>query len=192
MAPNKMPLSINDEIPKSRITLTYRTTAGGEREDVNLPFRLLIMGDLSNGSSKDRREAELDKRTIRNLDGRNLDAMMKDMDMSMEFDVENRVDPDGGDVHVKLKVDSMKSLGPAEIAQQIPKVKSLLLLRKLLMEVQANLDNHKEFRKLIRTLAQTKTSEDLRTELARLGDFKDFQVPELQPKAAPSEDGAEG
>ena len=36
----------------------------------------------------------------------------------------------------------------------VPKIKSLLLLRKLLLEVQGNLDNRKEFRKLMRALAQ--------------------------------------
>ena len=39
-------MAITDEIPKSRLTLTYRTTVSGEPEDVALPFRLLIMGEI--------------------------------------------------------------------------------------------------------------------------------------------------
>lgn len=184
MSVSKMPHSINDEIPKSRITLTYRTAAGGEKENVTLPFRLLMMGDFSNGTSKDRK-VDIDQRTIRNLDGQNLNEVIEDMGMSFTFDVENKIDAESSDIKVTLPITSMKSFGPAEIANQIPKVKALLLLRKLLLEVQANLDNHKEFRKLVRTLAQTKGSEELKAELAKLGDFSDFQVP--QPAAA--EDG---
>jgi len=184
-----MPPSINDEIPKSRITLTYRTAAGGEQEDVSLPFRLLLMGDYSNGTSKDRK-VDLDQRAIRNLDGTNLDQAIKDMGMSFTFDVENKVDPDGKDIKVTLPITSMKSFGPAEIAENIPKVKALLLLRKLLLEVQANLDNHKEFRKLIRVLAQTKSSEELKAELTKLGDYSDFAVPEAKKAEDEGEDTA--
>lgn len=187
MSVNRMPPSINDEIPKSRITLTYRTAAGGEQEDVSLPFRLLLMGDFSNGTSTDRK-VDLDQRNIRNLDGTNLNQVISDMGMSFTFDVENKVDPEGKDIKVTLPISSMKSFGPAEIAENIPKVKALLLLRKLLLEVQANLDNHKEFRKLIRALAQTKSSEELKAELAKLGDFSDFEVPP-EPKASDDTDG---
>lgn len=190
MTTNRMPPSINDEIPKSRITLTYRTAAGGEQEDVSLPFRLLLMGDFSAGTSKDR-QVDLDQRGIRNLDGTNLSEVIEDMGMSFTFDVENKVDPEGKDIKVTLPITSMKSFGPAEIAENIPKVKALLLLRKLLLEVQANLDNHKEFRKLIRTLAQTKGSEELKAELAKLGDFSDFAVPEKKAADDDDQGGAE-
>jgi type VI secretion system protein ImpB len=47
-------MGVNDEIPKSRITLTYKTEVQGEPAVVDLPFRLLVLGDFSGGSSKDR------------------------------------------------------------------------------------------------------------------------------------------
>ena len=64
-------MAITDEIPKSRLTLTYRTTVRGQSEEVQLPFRLVVMGDLSGGSSRDR-QVDLDRRTFRRLDGKNL------------------------------------------------------------------------------------------------------------------------
>ena len=48
-------MAIQDQLPKSRITLTYRTTINGEQETVNLPLRLLVFGDFSLGSSEDRK-----------------------------------------------------------------------------------------------------------------------------------------
>jgi len=166
-------MAITDEIPKSRLTLTYRTTVSGEPEDVALPFRLLIMGDLSGGTSKDR-QVDLDQRQIRALDGKNLNQVMNDMNMSVRVSVPNRIDPERAeDLTVEVPIRSMKSFTPAEVANSVPKIKALLLLKKLLLEVQANLDNRKEFRKLLRALAQDRAAvEKLMSELQGFSDFK--------------------
>jgi type VI secretion system protein ImpB len=168
-------MAITDEIPKSRITLTYRIPQGIEQKEVNLPFRVLILGDLSTGSSKDRK-LELDKRDIRRLDGKNLNKVMADMNMSVECTVQNRIDPGNAEtIAVKLPITSMKSFTPAEIARNVPKIRALRLLKKLLLEVQANIDNSKDFRKLLRALAG---NEDAAGELKKqLEGFESFQLP---------------
>ncbi|HVJ93959.1 MAG TPA: type VI secretion system contractile sheath small subunit [Labilithrix sp.] len=169
-------MAVTDEIPKSRLTLTYRTTVRGEPEDVQLPFRLLVMGDLSGGTSVDRK-VDLDKRNLRSLDGKNLDNVMRDMKLSVKVTVPNKIDPDkASDITADLPISSMKSFTPAEIAQNVPKIKSLMLLKKLLLEVQANLDNRKEFRRLIRALAQDKDA--LGKLMAELRGFENFRLPE--------------
>jgi type VI secretion system protein ImpB len=168
-------MAITDEIPKSRVTLTYRTTVTGRSEEVQLPFRVVVMGDLSGGSSRDRR-VELDRRTLRRLDGKNLDEVMSDMKMSVSMTVPNRIDPDRApEVSVTLPVASMRSFTPAEVAKNVPKVRSLLLLKKLLLEVQANIDNRKEFRRLLRQLAQDKNA--VEALMKELQGFDDFKVP---------------
>src|SRR5690606_13217054 len=103
-------MAITDEIPRSRITLTYRTTVRGEPEEVTLPFRVLIMGDLSRGTSKDR-ALELDKRQIRRLDGKNLNEVMADMGMSLSLTVQNRINPKSSteSFEVTLPITSTKS-----------------------------------------------------------------------------------
>ena len=168
-------MAVNDEIPKSRLTLTYRTDVHGEPEDVTLPFRLMIMGDLSGGTSKDSK-LDLDQRKIRNLDGKNLNAVMKDMDMSVKFSVENKIDPsEAEEIAVELPINSMDSFSPKEIAENIPKVKALILLRKLLMEVQGNLDNRKEFRRLIQALGEN--PEAVAALKEQLAGFDSYAVP---------------
>jgi type VI secretion system protein ImpB len=168
-------MAITDEVPKSRLTLTYRTEVHGQKEDVQLPFRLLIMGDLSDGKSKDR-QVDLDQRFIRHLDGKNLNQVMKDMDLSVTVTVPNKVDPDkAADLTATIPITGMRSFTPAEVANHVPKVKALLLLKKLLLEVQANIDNRKEFRQLLRELAQhPEAAEGLLKELAG---FEAFKVP---------------
>jgi type VI secretion system protein ImpB len=133
------------------------------------------MGDLSSGTSRDRK-LDLDRRMPRRLDGKNLDDVMSDMNMSVELKVPNRIDPDrNAELPVKLPITSMHSLSPAAVAKHVPKIKSLLLLKKLLLEVQANLDNRKEFRKLLRALTQDKTA--VQSLLKELQGFDDFKVP---------------
>jgi type VI secretion system protein ImpB len=174
-------MAVNDEIPKSRLTLTYRTSVQGKNQEVSLPYRLLVMGDLSGGTSTDRK-TDLDQREIRNLDGTNLNQVMADMNMSVKFKVDNRIDPERGgeEMAVDLPVTSMKSFQPAQIARSVPKVRALLLLRKLLLEVQGNLDNRKEFRKLVRQLAQSE--EAVQALLKQLEGFESFKLPKGDPE----------
>jgi type VI secretion system protein ImpB len=168
-------MAITDEIPKSRLTLTYRTTVRGEPEDVQLPFRVLVMGDLSGGTSVDRK-IDLDQRKLRGLDGKNLDSVMRDMKSTVTVSVPNKIDPDKqSDLNVTLPINSMKSFTPAEIANNVPKIKALTVLKKLLLEVQANLDNRKEFRRLVRALAQDKDA--VEKLLAELKDYETFRLP---------------
>jgi len=177
-------MAITDEIPKSRLTLTYRTNVTGQPEDVQLPFRLLIMGDLSKGTSKDQR-VDLDARNIRQLDGKNLNQVIKDMDMSVEFSVPNMIDPDKrAELDVTIPITSMRWFTPVANAQHLPKVRALLLLKKLLLEVQANIDNRKEFRTLLRELATH--PDQAKALFADLPGFDDFKVP-AGAKDAPAE-----
>ncbi len=145
-------MAVQDEIPKSRLTLTYRTEINGQPETVNLPLRLLLMGDYSLGTSKDRK-VDLEERKLRPIEGGNLNALMKDMQMSLEMTVENKVDPDKeGEVQVKLPIESMKSFSPDEIVKHVPKLKALLLLKKLLLEAESNMSNKKALQKLLSDL----------------------------------------
>ena len=182
-------MTVNQEIPKSRITLTYRTAVNGQTEDVQLPLRLLTMGDFSNGTSVDR-QVDLDRRSIRNLDGTNLNDVMADMNMSIRFNVPNRINPQKAEeIEVELPVTSMDSFQPASVANAIPKVKALLLLRKLLLEVQGNLDNRKQFRKLLRALAQDKDA--VANLLSELSGFDDFKVPQQSSSGSQSTKGGD-
>jgi type VI secretion system protein ImpB len=133
------------------------------------------MGDLSGGTSKDR-ALELDQRNFRHLDGRNLNSVMSDMKMTLSFDVANKIDPDKSEsIAVTLPIKSMASFTPAEIAENVPKLKALLLLKKLLLEVQNNIDNRKEFRNMLRQIAE---SPDLAAAIREeLAGFDDFKVP---------------
>lgn len=179
-------MAIQDDLPRSRITLTYRTTINGQPEDVDLPFRMLVLGDFSQVET---RTDELDARTPRKLDGKNLDDVMKDMKLKCSFSVANKINPDPAvpddQIPVNLDITSMKSFDPDAIAEQVPQLKALLLLRTLIREMQTQVDNRREVRNQIVDLFSTKdqqavakgSTSKLDALLAELTEFKMLQVP---------------
>ena len=168
-------MAIQDEIPKSRLTLRYKTEINGQPEDISLPLRLAILGDYSLGTSSDR-TVDLEERRLRNLDGRNTDAVMKDMGIHLKFAVPNKIDPDRAeDLQVDIPMQSMKAFSPDQVANNVPKLKGMLMLKRLLEEVMSNVDNRKEFRRLLAELFTDQ--EALAKMIEELKGFESFKLP---------------
>jgi type VI secretion system protein ImpB len=173
-------MAVQDEIPKSRLTLRYKTEVNGAPADVVLPLRLMVAGDLSSGTSVDAKKDLVDRQS-HSLDGTNTDAVMKEMGIKLDLTVPNHVDPaNEEDLGVKLRLDSMKSFKPDQIARQIPKIEALLTLKRLLEESLSNVDNRKDFRKLLDELmSQPEALEKLLTDLKA---FEGLKLPEDKPR----------
>ena len=175
-------MPIQDKLPKSRITLTYRTTINGKGEEVKLPFRVVVMGDFSQGSSKDRQQ-DLEERQLRSVTDSNINELMADMGMSVSFEVADKVK--GGErMAVALPIQSMKSFHPDEIVNHVPKLKALMLLRKLLMEMQADIDNRKELRRTLYELFSNKEKLQALLESDQLKNYVSMRLPSARPESA--------
>ncbi|WP_150464696.1 type VI secretion system contractile sheath small subunit [Francisella sp. XLW-1] len=184
-------MAVNDEIPKSRLMLRYKTEVDGELKDKELPFRLLVMGDLSQGLSKDRKE-DFEERKIRHMDG-TIDSMMKDMDMELNISVPNRISPSKSpNLDVKLKIDSMKSFQPGVIAETVPQLKSLIKLREMVQEFESTVDNNKGFRNLVKEILRNEaTLEKIKQELPALESFKMVSEKAIEGEVISAEEGDE-
>lgn len=170
-------MPIQDKLPKSRITLVYRTNINGQEEDVKLPFRVVVLGDFSLGRSKDRL-VDLEERKLRSVNGNNLNELMKDMGMTISFEVDDKLSSDGeGKMAVELPVDRMKSFHPDEIVNHVPKLKALMLLRKLLAEMQADIDNRKDLRKKLYELFSNKDELKKLLESEQLKSYASMRLP---------------
>jgi type VI secretion system protein ImpB len=170
-------MPVQDEVPKSRITLTYKTEVDGEPAVVDLPLRLMVLGDFSNGSSKDRK-VDLDQRDLRSLDGSNIGEVMKDMGISLDMVVTDKINAEEQDMRVQLKIDSLNSFSPEAVAKQVPQIRSLLLLKKLLEEIQSNVANKKEFAQLMNKLYSSETLLNQMRE--KLQKFSMYRIPHKQ------------
>lgn len=180
-------MSVQEEVPKSRITLTYKTEVDGEPMPINLPLRLMVLGDFSGGSSKDR-QLDLEQRSLRSLDGRNTNEIMKDMRISLDIVVPNKLNPNEESLRVQLPLDGMSAFSPEEVAKKVPQIRSLLLLKKLLEEVQSNIANKKEFANLLSKLF---ANEDLLTKMReKLKDYSMYRLPhkeEMRDQSKPED-----
>ncbi|MDX1805050.1 MAG: type VI secretion system contractile sheath small subunit [Alcanivorax sp.] len=157
--------SFQNEVPRSRVNITLDLETGGAKKKLELPLKLLVMGDYSNGQS-DGRLAERER--IR-IDRNNLNDVLKDMSPRVRYSVENKLRDDGSDIEVDLKFDSFKSFKPEAVAQNIPQLNDMLAMRSLLKDLKSNLlDNSKFRRELERIVKNQPELESLMGQLKAL------------------------
>lgn len=176
-------MAVVDEIPKSRITLQYPTEVNGKKVKKELPFRMMVMGDFSLGKSKDR-QVDFDMREVRQLDGKNLDKTIADMGINLNFTVENKIDPsNAGELEVNIPVKNVKSFNPASVAESVPKIKSLNLMKQLLVELQSTTDNNKSFRRKLNEIL--KSSDRIKELKETLTMLENYQLPSKDSQTKP-------
>jgi type VI secretion system protein ImpB len=135
--------------PKERVNIVYRPALGDAKEEVELPLKMLVMGDFT-GCPDDR---TLEKREPVNVDKDNFNEVLKAQNISMNFSVPNRLAAEQSEeLNVGLRVKTMKDFGPEAIVEQVPELKRLLELREALRALKGPLSNVPEFRKKIQEL----------------------------------------
>jgi type VI secretion system protein ImpB len=135
--------------PKERVNIVYRPSLGDAKEEVELPLKMLVMGDFT--GSHDARP--LEKREPVNVDKDNFNEVLKAQKISLNFSVPNRLAVDKADeLNISLRAETMKDFGPEAIVAQVPELKRLLGLREALRALKGPLSNVPEFRKKIQEL----------------------------------------
>jgi type VI secretion system protein ImpB len=135
--------------PKERVNIVYRPAIGDAKEEVELPLKMLVMGDFT-GRTDDR---PLERREPVNIDKDNFNEVLKAQEVRLNLSVPNRLSGNADDaMTLSLKVESMKDFGPEAIVEQVPELKRLLELREALRALKGPLSNVPEFRKKIQEL----------------------------------------
>jgi type VI secretion system protein ImpB len=135
--------------PKERVNIVYRPATGDAKEEVELPLKLLVMGDFT-GRTDDR---SLEDREPINVDKDNFNEVLKEQNITLDLTVANKLsgEPDE-EMAVKLIFESLKDFGPDMIAEKVPELKKLLELRESLSALKGPLANVPEFRKKLQGL----------------------------------------
>ncbi|WCD80245.1 type VI secretion system contractile sheath small subunit [Pseudomonas sp. TUM22785] len=157
--------SFQNEVPKARVNIKLDLHTGGAQKKVELPLKLLLLGDYSNG-----REARpLSERSKVNINRNNFDSVLADFAPRLKLAVENTLADDDSETSVELAFQRMKDFEPEQVARQIPQLRALLAMRNLLRDLKSNLLDNATFRQeLERILKDDALSDELRTELAAL------------------------
>lgn len=157
--------SFQNEVPKARINIKLDLHTGGAQKKVELPLKLMMLGDYSNGTE----DRALSARSKININKNNFDSVLAEFSPSVKLIVENTFVDDGSDTSVDLTFQKMKDFEPEHVARQIPELRALLATRNLLRDLKSNLLDNATFRQeLERILKDQSLSDELRSELANL------------------------
>ncbi len=142
--------SLQQEIPRSRVNITLDVDTGGARKTVELPLKLLVLGDFSNGRASGR----IGARERIAVDASNIDAVLAALQPRLRLAVENTFRGDGSTIPVELDLESLASFSPDEVARQIPQVNNLLAMRNLLKDLKSNVLDNARFRRELERIVQ--------------------------------------
>ncbi len=139
--------------PKERVNITYKPSTGDAKEEVELPLKMLVMGDFT-GKEDD---TPVEDRKAINIDKNNFNDVLAAQNVSFEGAVEDRLSDnpeEGAQLSVNLDFKSMHDFEPDEIIKKVPELKSMLELREALKALKGPLGNVPAFKKKIQELVQ--------------------------------------
>ena len=158
-------MSYQSEIPKSRVNIKLDLHTGTAKKTVELPLKLLVAGDFSNGAE----QRSLSERQKVNINKNNMNSVLAEFAPSVSMAVENTLAGDGSENAITLAFRDMKDFEPEQVARQIPQLKAMLAMRSLLRDLKANLMDNTAFRReLEKILLDPSLSAELRGELSAL------------------------
>ena len=136
--------------PKERINITFKPATGGAEEQIELPLKLLVVGDFT--QRPDARPVE-DRAPI-NIDADTFFDVMKAQNLALSMTVPNKLDPanPNGMLAVNLKFNSLDDFTPDNIVSNVPELTKLLELRGALKALKGPLGNVPDFRNKLQSL----------------------------------------
>lgn len=157
--------SFQEEIPKARVNIKLDLHTGGAQKKVELPLKLMVMGDYSNGKEY----RPLSEREKVNINKNNFNSVLAEFSPSLNLTVENTLAGDHSEENISLNFNEMKDFEPEQVARQIPQLRAMLAMRNLLRDLKSNLLDNATFRKELETILKDPSlSNELRSELNAL------------------------
>ncbi|MBW8185411.1 type VI secretion system contractile sheath small subunit [Shewanella nanhaiensis] len=152
--------------PKERINIKYVPSTGDQQAEMELPLKMLIVGDFK-GHAED---TQLEERQSVSVNKTNFESIMKESSLSVNTTVANKLtDNESDELNVELNFSSMKDFSPDAIATQVPEINKLIELREALVALKGPLGNIPSFRTKLQELIETEDSrEQLLAELQTL------------------------
>ena len=139
--------------PKERVNIVYRPATGDAKAEVELPLKLLILGDYTLREE----DTPLEEMKPINIDKDNFNEVLKAKKLSLSMSVPNRLD-DKADkdavLAMNLKFESMSDFSPDAIVEKVPELKQMIELRDALKALKGPLGNIPDFRKKVQELVR--------------------------------------
>lgn len=135
--------------PKERVNIVYKSQVGDAQEEVELPLKILMMGDYTGRADS----TPLEDRKPINVDKSNFTEVMANQKLEVSAEVSDKLSNEkGATLPVSLKFQSLADFAPEGVVNQVPQLKQLLELRAALNALKGPLSNIPAFRKKIQAL----------------------------------------
>jgi len=141
--------------PKERINIKYTPATGDAQEEVELPLKMLVVGDFKGHEE----ETALEERPAVGVNKENFTEVMQKADLSMEFVVDDHMsEEENSNINVQFDVNSLADFSPDSITKNVPELNKLLGLREALVALKGPLGNVPSFRKKLQDLLGDESS----------------------------------
>ena len=153
--------------PKERVNITYKPATGDAQEEVELPLRMLMMGDYTGRAD----DTPLEERKPINIDKDNFNDVLAEQKLSIDMNVADKLSGEAdAEMPVSLKFNNINDFKPEAIAEQVPALRQLLQLRSALTALKGPLGNLPKFRKKIESLLGDEASRERLMKELGMGD----------------------
>lgn len=164
--------SFQKEKPPARINLFLEVAKGNAKKKVELPLRLMVLGDYSQSESN----VPLADREKININKDNFQQVMKSSKLNLDMVVPDKLKGGDAEMKVNVKFNDLTSFHPEEVARQVPQLGKLLATRNLLQDLRNRIISINDFRKELERVIKDKSA------LAQLSGELDKLVPASEPK----------
>jgi type VI secretion system protein ImpB len=135
--------------PKERVNIVYQPATGNAQEQVELPLKILMMGDFT-GKPDDR---PLEERAPINVDKDNFNDVMAQQNLQVTMSVPDKLSQEeGASLPVSLQFRNLADFTPENVVHQVPELEKLLRLRSALQALKGPLGNIPAFRRRLQDL----------------------------------------
>jgi type VI secretion system protein ImpB len=137
--------------PQERVNITYKSSVGDAQVEVELPLKMLFVGDYT--GRKD--DTPVEERKPINIDKDNFQQVLKEQKLGVALSVPDKLSGDeGASLSLSLKFQNLADFGPDALVEQVPELKKLMELRTALTALKGPLGNVPAFRRKIQAILQ--------------------------------------
>lgn len=145
--------------PKERINIKYIPATGDQQSEIELPLKMLVIGDFK-GHSED---SQLEDRESVRIDKTTFNSVMADANLEAEIVVKNHLSEAGedgelDDLPVKLQFSTLADFSPDSVVKNVPELSKLLELREALVALKGPMGNVPDFRNKLQEVLKDEAS----------------------------------
>ncbi len=144
--------------PTERVNIVYKPATGNAQEQVELPLKILMMGDYTHRPDP----RALEDRAPINVDKDNFNEVMSQQGLKVSLSVRDTLSDDpAAELPMTLEFKTLADFSPESVVNQVPELRTLLELRSALHALKGPLGNLPAFRRKLQSLLADPDSRQL-------------------------------